>query len=77
MTLDQLPHRRPARVLSVCAPGPFRARLATLGLHPGAAVQVLRVAPLGDPLELQVGRTRLALRRHEARGVCVEPEGQE
>ncbi len=50
----------------------FRARLAAFGLLPGAEVEVVRVAPLGDPLELRLGRTRLALRRADARRVVVE-----
>ncbi len=47
-------------------------RLFALGLRPGARVRLLRRAPLGDPLEVRVGESFLALRRAEARGVVLE-----
>ncbi len=46
-------------------------RLMELGLVPGAAVTVIRRAPLGDPLELAVLGTRVCLRRREARAFVV------
>jgi len=48
-------------------------RLMELGLVPGTRVSVVRVAPLGDPLELVVRGTHLSLRRSEAARVHVEP----
>ncbi len=46
-------------------------RLYEMGLVPGTEVTVTRVAPLGDPLELEVRGYNLSIRRHEARGVRV------
>ncbi|MCG8555175.1 MAG: ferrous iron transport protein A [Proteobacteria bacterium] len=43
----------------------FRRRLMELGLVPGTRIRVAKVAPLGDPLELEVRGSRLSLRRHE------------
>jgi ferrous iron transport protein A len=43
-----------------------------LGLVPGTPVQVVRRAPLGDPVELRVRRTHLSIRRSEAELVYVE-----
>jgi len=40
-------------------------------LLPGTVVTVLRVAPLGDPVELVVGRTHLSIRRREAQQIAV------
>ena len=45
---------------------PLRRRLLALGLVPGCQLQVLRRAPLGDPIEVRVRHTSLALRREEA-----------
>jgi len=59
-----------ARVLRVPAE---RRRLLALGLRPGAVVEVLLKAPLGDPLEVRAGDTFLLLRRTEASQVLVEP----
>ena len=46
-------------------------RLYELGLLEGEEFEVVGFAPLGDPLELRVGNTRLSLRLADARGVVV------
>lgn len=51
--------------------GPTRQRLLDLGFQPGRTIQMLRNAPLNDPLEVQVGDTFIALRRVEARQVEI------
>jgi len=51
----------------------FRRRLMELGVLPGTIVEVVRVAPLGDPLELRVRGCLLSVRREEARAVTVAP----
>lgn len=43
----------------------FRQRLLSLGLLPGSRFTVIRVAPLGDPVEIETRNTRLALRRKD------------
>jgi ferrous iron transport protein A len=53
----------------------FRRRLLELGLVPGTRVEVLRVAPLGDPVELLVRGASLSIRRAEASVVHVAPLG--
>ncbi len=44
----------------------YRARLLAMGLLPGTMIEVVRVAPLGDPVELRVRGYELTLRRGEA-----------
>lgn len=53
--------------------GELGRRLADMGLVRGARVEVKRIAPLGDPLEVEVRGYRLSLRKTEAAGVLVEP----
>lgn len=48
-------------------------RLLELGLTDGEEVEVLRFAPLGDPIEIRIRGYNLSLRRHEARAVLLEP----
>ncbi|MCA9611324.1 MAG: ferrous iron transport protein A [Sandaracinus sp.] len=48
-----------------------RRRLLELGLLPGTEVEVVRRAPLGDPIELSLRGYRLSIRSDEARGVVV------
>ena len=56
------------------APGCEHAlALMQLGLVPGTRVEVVRAAPLGDPLEVDVAGARLALRRAACREVQEEP----
>jgi ferrous iron transport protein A len=50
----------------------FRRKLLSMGLTPGAIIKVIRVAPLGDPLQLHVRGVSLTLRRSEADTILVE-----
>jgi Fe2+ transport system protein FeoA len=43
-----------------------------MGLTKGTLLEVIRLAPLGDPLEISVRGYRLSLRKHEAESVLVE-----
>jgi ferrous iron transport protein A len=48
-----------------------RQRLLELGLTNGAEIEVIRFAPLGDPIEIKVRGYCLSLRKHEAQGILV------
>ncbi len=48
-----------------------RARLMEMGLLVGTAVELVRFAPLGDPVEIKVRGYHLSLRRHEAEQIFV------
>ena len=60
-----------ARVVEVTLGGPSGRRLRELGLLPETEVEVIRVAPLGDPVEFELLGYRLCLRRSEAAHVRV------
>ena len=62
------------RVRRVEGQAELQRRLAELGILPGARVELVRVAPLGDPLEVRVRGTLLTLRRREAACIEIEPE---
>jgi ferrous iron transport protein A len=55
----------------------FRRRLMELGLVPGTRVELVGIAPLGDPLELLVRGASLSIRRSDARAVSVVEREQE
>lgn len=61
-----------ARITAVGAIGPMKRRLMDMGLVPGEIVKVLKVAPLGDPIEVTVKSYSLSLRKKEAEGIAVE-----
>jgi ferrous iron transport protein A len=52
--------------------GGYRRKLLSMGLTPGVALEVVRVAPLGDPVEVRVRGTSVSLRRDEAAILEVE-----
>jgi ferrous iron transport protein A len=51
-----------------------RQRLMEMGLIKGTLVEMIRFAPMGDPIEVQVGSYRLSLRRGEAESILVHKE---
>jgi ferrous iron transport protein A len=51
----------------------FRRRLMELGLTPGTEVHIVRTAPFGDPIELEVRGFHISLRRAEAAEILVSP----
>jgi len=78
MNLSELKLGAPATVLQVCeqaSPDPIAARLRDLGFVAGEPVSLVAHGPFGaDPLLVQIGFTRFALRRSEAARVEVQPE---
>lgn len=52
----------------------FRRRLLEMGLVPGTAVRVVTVAPLGDPLRIEIRGGEWSIRRAEAAQIAVEIE---
>lgn len=72
--LSQLPPGKPGRVQRIEGQPGTRQRLQEMGLVRGAAVQFVRAAPLGDPIEIKVRGYSLSLRRQEADAVQVQYE---
>ena len=79
MRLTELPKRRPAVVEAVeeqVPNDPVARRLRELGFVAGEGVEVVAAGPLGaEPLLVQVGFTRFALRRAEAARVRLRASG--
>lgn len=57
--------------------GKLRRRLMDMGVVAGTPIEVERVAPLGDPLELRIKDFHLSLRRKEAGDIWVEVADEE
>ena len=60
------------RITAIGAIGPLRRRLMDLGVLVGEGVMVVKVAPLGDPIEVTIKSYQLSLRKKEAEGIAVE-----
>ncbi len=72
-TLDALAPGESGVVVRLGGDAGTARRLMELGLVPGTAVEVVRRAPLGDPMELRLRDIHLSLRRSEAVHIHVEP----
>ncbi|HEY6953521.1 MAG TPA: FeoA family protein [Bacteroidota bacterium] len=73
VALDTLVPGERGIVWSLNAPAfEIRQRLLEMGLTKGVAIEVIRLAPLGDPIEISVRGYRLSLRRKEAKAVMIE-----
>ena len=74
MTLDKLPVGASARILAVGGDGALRRHLLDMGLTPKTMVKVQKVAPMGDPIELQLRGYELTLRLDDARQITLTEE---
>jgi ferrous iron transport protein A len=72
-TLDQLTVGQSAQVSQIAGDDAIAMRLMEMGLIPGTPVTLVGMAPLGDPLELDVRGYRLSVRRAEAARVEISP----
>jgi len=70
--LGELKPGEKGRILRVSGEGGIHRRLLDMGLVAGSEVEVERVAPLGDPIEVRIKGSHLALRREEAANIQVE-----
>jgi ferrous iron transport protein A len=71
-TLAQLRPGERGKVSAVGGEAEAARRLMDLGLIRGTAVEVVRAAPLGDPIEVRLRGFMLTLRRAEAEHITVE-----
>ena len=72
MTLDQLKPGEGGVILTVGGEGALRRHLLDMGLTPKTHVQVRKVAPMGDPIELHLRGYELTLRLEDAQEIELE-----
>ena len=73
MTLKELGVGQSASIITVGGTGALRQHLLDMGVIPGAEVKVLKYAPLGDPVEVQIHGYSLTLRLNDADQIEVTP----
>jgi len=71
MNLSAIPLRTPMVIERLVGERAFRRRLMELGFLPGVEVEVLGVAPFGDPLDIAIRGCRFSLRSAEAACILV------
>ncbi len=65
-----------ATITEINVPASQRGRLLEMGLLVGTRVELVRFAPMGDPVEIKVRGYHLSLRKHEADSILVEKVGK-
>lgn len=60
------------KVLSILAQGKMKRKLFDMGVTPGVEIELKKVAPLGDPLQLKLRGYDLLIRKDEAANVIME-----
>lgn len=71
-TLNDLRPGQSAAILSITGAPALVQRLYEFGLFEGETVEFVATAPLGDPIEIRTGNTRLSLRKSEAAGIQIQ-----
>jgi ferrous iron transport protein A len=71
-TLDTLKPGSIAKVVHIKGRGPTRRRILEMGMVPGVEVTIVRMAPLGDPVEFTIKGYNLSLRKSEASLIVVQ-----
>ena len=75
MLLSEIQPGQIVEIVAIAGRSSFRRRLMELGLVPGTRVELVRVAPLGDPVELLVRGASLSIRKAEAGVIEVGQPG--
>ncbi|MBS5664314.1 MAG: ferrous iron transport protein B [Roseburia sp.] len=76
MTLKELETGKSAVICTVGGKGALRQHFLDMGMIPGAEVTVVKLAPMGDPMELQIHGYELTLRLAEADQIEIAPINQ-
>lgn len=73
MTLNEVAIGGLCKVTRLTGSGALKRRIMDMGITKGTEIKVVKIAPLGDPMELNVRGYDLSVRKNEAATVDVEP----
>jgi ferrous iron transport protein A len=72
MTLNEIPVGGVCTVARLNGTGKLRRRIMDMGITKGVEIKVVKIAPLGDPMELNVRGYELSIRKNEAESIEVQ-----
>jgi len=72
MTLNEVPVSGVCTVTKLNGTGKLRRRIMDMGITKGVEIKVIKIAPLGDPMELNVRGYELSIRKNEAESIEVQ-----
>ncbi|MDO9464383.1 MAG: FeoA family protein [bacterium] len=70
--LSDLKAHSKGKVKQVSGQGQLKRKLLDMGIVPGSNLEVIRVAPFGDPVEVRIKGYNLSLRKEEAKQISIE-----
>ncbi len=73
-TIDDLTIGESGVISQVGGEGALRLRFLDMGLIPGTTVTLRKIAPMGDPIQIQVRGYELTIRREDARKIDLREE---
>ena len=72
MTLKEMKPGQSGRVVSIGESGQLKRRIMDMGITKGVEIHIRKVAPLGDPIELNIRGYELSVRKQDAQMIEVE-----
>lgn len=74
MTINDLKIGQGGVIHTVGGEGPLRLRFLDMGLIPGTAVTLQKIAPMGDPIQIRLRGYELTIRREDAEKIVLKEE---
>jgi len=71
-TVDKLSPREKGRVIKLGSSGDLRRRIIDMGITTGVEITMVKIAPMGDPIQINVRSYELSIRKSEAKEIIVE-----
>ncbi len=75
LTLNMLLPGESGTIVHIGTTGPIRRRFMDMGIIEGVEVQLVRTAPFGDPVQIKVRNSHIAMRRSEAETITIHRLG--
>ena len=72
MTLKELAIGNSGVVAKISTVGPLKQRLLDMGITKGTRVKVMKIAPLGDPIEIEIRGYNLSVRKSDAETIDID-----
>ncbi|MCX7966530.1 MAG: ferrous iron transport protein A, partial [Syntrophorhabdaceae bacterium] len=72
LSLKDIKPGQRCKILNIAGVGEIKKRLSDMGIIQGAVIEMERIAPLGDPIDIKVRGYHLSLRKDEAENIEVE-----
>lgn len=73
-TLNDVPVGKTVKVVKLLGEGPLKRRIMDMGILKGTEITVIKIAPIGDPIEVNLRGYELSIRKSEAANIEVEGE---